>query len=196
MDNVQNWQLNVCIIQKTVLPAVLSLKHFICCYEPSVCSRFRDTESTQTTHFIAFLNIFGEKSASSLYLNISVCSVRKMFTKHCLSKYTECGKRTSFSYEYTHIKRKLVCRTLYFRLCAGLSGISFWISSFVRNENPGAAILILNVRWDRLSGLVSDFLATDPEVRVRFPALLYFLRIAGSGTGSTQPREYNWGATW
>jgi hypothetical protein len=37
----------------------------------------------------------------------------------------------------------------------------------------------------------SEFLATDPEVRVRFSALPYFLRSSGSGTGSTQPREYN-----
>jgi hypothetical protein len=32
--------------------------------------------------------------------------------------------------------------------------------------------------------------------RVRFPALPDFLRSSGSGTGSTQPREYNRGATW
>jgi hypothetical protein len=32
--------------------------------------------------------------------------------------------------------------------------------------------------------------------RVGFPALPDFLRNSGSGTGSTQPREYNWGATW
>jgi hypothetical protein len=32
--------------------------------------------------------------------------------------------------------------------------------------------------------------------RVRFPALPNFLRSRGSGTGSTQPRDYNWGATW
>jgi hypothetical protein len=37
----------------------------------------------------------------------------------------------------------------------------------------------------------SQFLATDPEVRVRFPALPDFLRSSGSGTGSTQPCEYN-----
>jgi hypothetical protein len=37
----------------------------------------------------------------------------------------------------------------------------------------------------------SEFLATDPEVRVQFTALLEFLRSSGSGTGSTQPREYN-----
>jgi hypothetical protein len=47
---------------------------------------------------------------------------------------------------------------------------------------------------DRLCGLV--FPATDPEIRVRFPALPDFLRSSGSGTGSTQPREYNWGVTW
>jgi hypothetical protein len=54
-------------------------------------------------------------------------------------------------------------------------------------------------RWNmsrRLCGLGSDFLALDPEVRVRFSALTDFLRSSGSGTGSTQPREYNWGAAW
>jgi hypothetical protein len=37
----------------------------------------------------------------------------------------------------------------------------------------------------------SEFLTTDPEVLVRFPGLPDFLRSSGSGTGSTQPREYN-----
>jgi hypothetical protein len=40
--------------------------------------------------------------------------------------------------------------------------------------------------------LWSEFLATDPEVRVRFPALPDFLS-SGSGTRSTQPRQYNLG---
>jgi hypothetical protein len=35
-----------------------------------------------------------------------------------------------------------------------------------------------------------------PEVRVRFPALPDFPRSSESGAGSTQPREYNWIATW
>jgi hypothetical protein len=34
-------------------------------------------------------------------------------------------------------------------------------------------------------------LATDPEARVRFPALPEKKKSSGSGTGSTQPREYN-----
>jgi hypothetical protein len=37
----------------------------------------------------------------------------------------------------------------------------------------------------------SEFLATDPEVRVRFPAVSDFLRSSESGKGSTQPREDN-----
>jgi hypothetical protein len=40
-----------------------------------------------------------------------------------------------------------------------------------------------------------EFLATNPEVQIWFPEVPDFL-ISGSGTGSTQPREYNWGATW
>jgi hypothetical protein len=39
--------------------------------------------------------------------------------------------------------------------------------------------------------LCPEFLATDSEVRVRFLVLPDFLRNSGSGTGSTQPREYN-----
>jgi hypothetical protein len=37
----------------------------------------------------------------------------------------------------------------------------------------------------------SEFLATDPKVRVRFPTLPDFLRSSGSGMGSTQPRKYD-----
>jgi hypothetical protein len=36
----------------------------------------------------------------------------------------------------------------------------------------------------------SEFLATDPEAQVRFPALPE-KKSSGSETGSTQPREYN-----
>jgi hypothetical protein len=36
-----------------------------------------------------------------------------------------------------------------------------------------------------------EFLATDQEVRGRFPALPDFLSNSVSGTGLTQPREYN-----
>jgi hypothetical protein len=41
----------------------------------------------------------------------------------------------------------------------------------------------------------SGFLAMDPEVRLQFPALPYFLRSTRSGKGFTQPRKKIWGAT-
>jgi hypothetical protein len=45
-------------------------------------------------------------------------------------------------------------------------------------------------RGFKLTGTSIMFLATDPEARVRFPALPE-KKSSGSGTGSTQPREYN-----
>jgi hypothetical protein len=48
-------------------------------------------------------------------------------------------------------------------------------------------LVSIRVNSDCVCGLV---------VRVRFPALPDFLRSSGSWTGSTQHREYNWGAAW
>jgi hypothetical protein len=46
--------------------------------------------------------------------------------------------------------------------------------------------------WKKLMlKLMVEFLVTDPEVRVRFPALPDFPRSSGSGTASTQPLEYS-----
>jgi hypothetical protein len=47
---------------------------------------------------------------------------------------------------------------------------------------------------DRFCGLVVK--VPGYKSRVRFPAQPDFLRSSGSGTGFTQPREYNWRATW
>jgi hypothetical protein len=41
----------------------------------------------------------------------------------------------------------------------------------------------------------SEFLAINPKVRIRFPALPDFLRSIGSGMGSTQPRQHKGGVT-
>jgi hypothetical protein len=63
----------------------------------------------------------------------------------------------------------------------GISSIDF-VNSF---------LLFISLRLVALRPpLWSEFLATDSEVRVRFPALPNFLRSVGSGTGSTQPCEY------
>jgi hypothetical protein len=46
-----------------------------------------------------------------------------------------------------------------------------------------------------LSGLVVRVTGYRSRGPVRFSALSDFLKSTGSGTGSTQPREYNYGAT-
>jgi hypothetical protein len=51
----------------------------------------------------------------------------------------------------------------------------------------------LSVRFSQLPLWSSrqEFLATDPEARVRIPSLPDCLRSSGSGTGSTRLHEYN-----
>jgi hypothetical protein len=51
--------------------------------------------------------------------------------------------------------------------------------SYVKVGRPASA-----VKWP-------EFLTTDPEVRVRFPALPDFQKSSEYGTGSAQPCEYN-----
>jgi hypothetical protein len=52
------------------------------------------------------------------------------------------------------------------------------------------SVALVRERW-------LEFQATDPDIRVRFLALPYFLRektrktVVGLERGSTQPREYN-----
>ena len=50
--------------------------------------------------------------------------------------------------------------------------------------------------WPPLCSNGQSFWLQIQGSRVRFPALPDFLCSSGSGTGSTQPREVNWGATW
>ena len=50
--------------------------------------------------------------------------------------------------------------------------------------------------WPPLWSSGLSFWLQIQRSRVRFPALPDFLSGSGSGTGYTQPREVNWGATW
>jgi NADH-ubiquinone oxidoreductase chain 2 len=62
-------------------------------------------------------------------------------------------------------------------------------------------ILTEETKWNTWSSTKNiritygTILSSGLETRVRFPALPE-KKSSGSGTGSTQPREYNWGATW
>jgi hypothetical protein len=56
-----------------------------------------------------------------------------------------------------------------------------------------------NIAVSFMSFLILDYWATWLQIQrswVLLPALPHFLRSSGSGTGSTQPREDKWGATW
>jgi hypothetical protein len=63
----------------------------------------------------------------------------------------------------------------------------------MNQSEPHVTLFSFINRRDRLSGLMDR--VPDYRSRVRFPALPDFLRSSGSETGSTQPREYNQGAT-
>ena len=57
-------------------------------------------------------------------------------------------------------------------------------------------IVYIHLRWPALWSSGQSFWLQIQRSRVRFPALPDFLSSSGSGTGSTQPREVNWAATW
>jgi hypothetical protein len=72
------------------------------------------------------------------------------------------------------------------------------------------AILMVYNKHEQTGNLQKEFYNYEPSLwsggqsswlqinrsRVRFPALQDFVSSSGSGTGFTQPREDNWGATW
>jgi hypothetical protein len=64
-----------------------------------------------------------------------------------------------------------------------------WERDHYEDQDVGEWIIL---RWifERYKIGWSEFLATDPEAQVGFPALPEE-KSSGSGTGSTQPREYN-----
>jgi hypothetical protein len=70
------------------------------------------------------------------------------------------------------------------------------LNSHVEVVAPNGLTAHSNIRrimaWETASVVKwSKFLATDPEIRVRFPALPDFLRSSGFLTGSVQHHEYN-----
>ena len=56
--------------------------------------------------------------------------------------------------------------------------------------------IYIYMSWPPLWSSGQSYWLQIQRSRVRFPALPDFLSSSGSGTGSTQPREVNWGATW
>ena len=64
------------------------------------------------------------------------------------------------------------------------------------NRDSFSLTSVYNATWPPLWSSGQSFWLQLQRSRVRFPALPDFLSSSGSGTGSTHPREVNWGATW
>jgi hypothetical protein len=73
---------------------------------------------------------------------------------------------------------------------------ALWIISRIMEFVQSLITFILTCKWPPLWSSGQNFWLQIQRYRVRFPALPDFLRSRGSGTGYTQPREDNWGATW
>jgi hypothetical protein len=81
------------------------------------------------------------------------------------------------------------------------SGLSLTLPKQIKetklfNEESALWIYLIFLSYHlALNKLCESFWLQIQGSRVRFPALPHFLRSSGSGTGSTQPREDNYGAT-
>jgi hypothetical protein len=71
-----------------------------------------------------------------------------------------------------------------------MEGVKMWLSS------QAAYFFYTGMRhlFDRLCGLVVKVFGYRSGGPGSIPGITK--KISGSETGSTQPREYNWGATW
>jgi hypothetical protein len=73
----------------------------------------------------------------------------------------------------------------------------YYLYSFLLDSSKTFIIYFcITRRSDRLCGLVVRIPGNRTGGPDSIPGASRFLRSSGSGTGSTQPREYNWGATW
>ena len=73
---------------------------------------------------------------------------------------------------------------------------STWQHSQQTSKQPAGFKHATQASWPPLWSSGQSFWLQIQRSRVRFPALPDFLSSSGSGTGFTQPREVNWGATW
>jgi hypothetical protein len=74
--------------------------------------------------------------------------------------------------------------------------LHFYFSSRFRVMNIKYGVCIYIYMCDRLCALAARVLATNSEVRVRFPCYQIIWEVMSLERRSAQPREYSWGATW
>ena len=106
---------------------------------------------------------------------------------------------------YLHVKRWGVVNGVGPRFCYSVFEVSVTssihfkktiLSQYLPPFYPSISPEFQCMKWPPLWSSGQSFWLQIQRSRVRFPALPDFLSSSGSGTGSTQPREFNWGATW
>jgi hypothetical protein len=76
--------------------------------------------------------------------------------------------------------------------------LMFFLCQITKATNTNTAFVIISIFYKMYIAQKrgQSFWLQIQRSLVRFPALPDFLSSSESGTGSTQPREVNWGATW
>ena len=101
-----------------------------------------------------------------------------------------------------HVERLTEINKLWNFACCWLYSANIFISAdilytnFSVFNNPSMFLHMLCWCTAPLWSSGQSFWLQIHRSRVRSPALPDFLSSSGSGTGSTQPREVNWGAAW
>jgi hypothetical protein len=165
-----------------------------CCQQAYSWKQFWPT-SLQTWKFLILCceNIYrifwSKKVICSLHITFyasmidRLCSLVVRVPGYTTEMYCDsCEVRTEFIYV---MYKKVDCLCGLVVRVPGYTTEMYCSSCEVRTQ----FIYVMYKKVDRLWLQIQSF-------RVRFPALPDFLCSRRSGTGSTQPREYNWGATW
>jgi hypothetical protein len=114
----------------------------------------------------------------------STSNVRRAITRQSVEKAIACAAS-----RWRHLPRRTAQLNALVSTSSSNNSLHF--------QNQKHCLSIYSVFGSTTLGFTQPLLWSGGQSSVvRFPALPDFFIISGSGTGSTQPREYNWGATW
>jgi hypothetical protein len=132
------------------------------------------------------------------------CSIHNMSPSFC-DIFAEYSHLASIEYIFHSFNSQLIWRHSQWPRCKGMNCLHLlerWDRGFESHSRHGClypficvCVVLCRPLWSSGQSCQSSWLQIQRS-RVIFPALPDFLRSSGSGMGSTQPHEDNWGATW